>query len=799
MNTGKIAVRKLFRRGEHTITRIISLAAGLAFGIILLSEVFYHFSFDSFYPHSSRIYVVHENYRADNSSDKLNSNNRVSGAIGPGLKAEVPGVEAASRLNSLGPSIFYIGDDKSFNGYFSFADENVFDVLPRPMITGNPKEILSDPMKCMVSDRIAEMFGGEIIGKTIELKEYPGKILTVAGIFKALPENTNFRYDALISMVSTGQFMWDGTDNWMGNDRYYTCVRLEPGVNPESLATAVRKMQEVHQDIKSMEAVQKGMVLKYSFVPIKQIHVADISEMLILLSGIACAVLLVSLLNYILLTMSSLINRAKTSAIYKTYGAGSKDLQLMIFLETVVLFAISLFGSFILITSIQKMIETQSGHTLSSMINPVVVWPVLFTLVAILLVISYLPGRFYSKIPVATVFHEYHNKGNKWKLALLSLQFAGATFVLAVLIISSMQYDKTLSADHGYQSKNIYYGSTSGMTGAKLPTVVNELRSLPQVEKVGIGYSLPVDGASGNNIRIPGEDKDLFNVADFYWVDENYFSILNIPVIEGTEFSPETCVQNDFLISRKGAEMLLVNTGWKDGVVGKQILLTEHGTNTIRGIFPDFTIHSFIEPDLRPAVFSFAPESIIAEGIQKRPSLSFNILVRTYDGTPADITKKIADIMNLGLPYKDAVVKSLETEKAELYSTLVGFRSSMLSGSVVVLLITFLGLLGYTITEASRRSKELAIRKISGASLGRILKIFIRDLELIAIPAVLTGLILAWLGIEKWMENFALKTPVYWWVLALCGLAVLLFVVIVSVLNYIIIANRNPVEALKYE
>ena len=249
MTSLNIAFRKMFRKGEHSLTRIISLAAGLAFGLLLLSEVFYYYSFDSFYPDANRIYVVCENFKTDKSSDRISTYNRVSGAIAPGLKSEVPGIEAASRLNSIGSSVFYTDDKKSYKGEFSFADENLFDVLPRPMIYGNPKEILKSQMNCMVSGEIAEMIGGDVIGRMIELKEYPDKKLTIAGVFETLPENTNYKYDVLISMVSTSRFMWDGTNNWLGNDRYYVCVKLEPGVDPESLIPAVRKMQEVHQDI----------------------------------------------------------------------------------------------------------------------------------------------------------------------------------------------------------------------------------------------------------------------------------------------------------------------------------------------------------------------------------------------------------------------------------------------------------------------------------------------------------------------------------------------------------------------
>jgi len=799
MTTLNIAFRKMFRKGEHSLTRIISLAAGLAFGLLLLSEVFYYYSFDSFYPDANRIYVVCENFKTDKSTNRISTYNRVSGAVAPGLKSEVPGIEAASRINSIGPSVFYTDDKKSYKGEFSFADENLFDVLPRPMIYGNPKEILKNQMNCMVSSEIAEMIGGDVIGRMIELKEYPDKKLTIAGIFETLPENTNYKYDVLISMVSTSRFTWDGTNNWLGNDRYYVCVKLAPGIDPESLSPAVRKMQEVHQDIVHLEAIQQGMVLKYSFKPIKKIHLEDVKEMVVILSAIAFAVLLVSLLNYILLTLSALVSRAKTSAIYKTYGARTGNLQLMIFSETSILFLISLSVAFMIIMIVQPLIEAQIGHHLSAALNPYVIWPMLFFMVVLLFIISYFPGRFFAGIPVASVFQNYPQKGNKWKLALLSFQFAGATFILTILVIVILQCDRLRNSDHGYRSEGVYFGSTSGMPGSKLSTVLNELRAIPQIETVGLGSSVPTEGASGNNVSLPDDEKELFNVADFYWIDENYLSIINIPVVEGNNFSPESCVPYDFLISHKGSDMLMINSGWKDGVIGKQITLSEHGTHTIRGIFPDFVIGSMAYPDQRPIMFSFLPDDKFQERIEKNPSFSCYILVKAYKGGETDIMKKMTDVLNNALPHQDAVVKSLENEKTDLYSSERGFRTAMLAGNIIILLITIMGLLGYAITEASRRSKELAIRKISGAGLSDIIKIFIKDLMFIAIPAALAGSVGAWFAGHKWMENFVSKIPLHWSIFILCSLFVLLMIGLVSVLNYIIIANRNPVDALRYE
>lgn len=799
MNSLKIAYRKLFRKGEHSLTRIISLAAGLAFGILLLSEVLYYYSFDSFYPDAGNIYVVCENFKADNSSDKIETNDAVSGAVAPGLKAEVPGIEAATRLNSIGTSAFYTDDKKVYEGMFSLADENLFDVLPRPMISGNPGEILRTPMNCMVSGKIAEMMGGDVIGKVIELKEYPNKKLTIAGIFKALPENTNYKYDILISIVSTSEFIWDGTKNWFGNDRYYTCIKLASGVDPESLAPAVRKMQEVHQDIARMEQMQNGMVLKYSFKPIRKIHIDDVKDMVIILSAIAFAVLFVSLLNYILLTLSALVNRAKTSAIHKTCGAQASDIQQMIFTETLLLFLISLVSAFIIILIIKPLAEAQLGHQLSSVLNPYVIWPLLILMAVLVLLISYLPGRFFARIPVATAFRSYHQKGNKWKLALLSLQFAGATFILTVLVVVMLQYDRMRNSDHGYRADGVYFGSTSGIPANKIPTVLNELRTISQIETVAMGCAVPTDGASGNNVSLPDQEKELFNVADFYWIDENYLSILNIPVTEGSGFSPKTCIPNDFLISRKGAQMLLVNSGWKDGVVGKQITLSEHGTNTIKGVFPDFITNSMADPDKRPAIFSYLPDEKFQELIEKHPSLSCYFIVKAHEGAYSGIIERISAVLNSALPHQDSVVRSLKAEQTDRYASEKGFRNAMVAGNIVILLITLMGLLGYTVTEVSRRSKELAIRRVSGAGLSDILKIFILDLEYIALPAVLIGMTGAWFIATKWMQNFAYKIPLSWSIFMSCSLFVLFMIAVASAANYIIVANKNPVESLRYE
>ncbi len=664
MKNLKLAVRKLFRKGEHSVTRVISLAAGLAFGLILLSEVFYYYSFDNFYPDANRVYVVNTVAKLDKSSDKLSTFPQVSGAIGPGLKAEVPGIEAATRINSLGKNTFYSEDNNSYKAKVALADEHWSDVLPRPMLAGVAKEVLSSPMTCMVSSKIAQNMGGSVVGQTIELKDYPGKKITIAGIFEEIPENSNYKFDIAISMVSTGNFIWDGTQNWLGNDRYFTAVKLEKGISPKSLAPAVRKMQEKHQNIEELER-KHNLVLKYDFEALQDFFPNKVKNMIFILSAIAFIVLFVSIMNYMLLTISTLVNRTKTSAILKCYGAEKKNLLGMIFTESLLIFLISLAVAFVLILIIKPFVESQVAHSLSAILNPYVVVRILVILSIIILSIGYFPGRVFAQTPVAAAFRTYRKKGTQWKKGLLAVQFASAGLILTMLFVVSLQYEKIKNHDHGYATEDVYYGSVSGMNPHKVLTVVNELKALPEVKNVGFGKGIPFFGASGNNVLSPERDKELFNVADFYYVDDAYFSILEIPIASGTAFTEGISSPNDVLISQKGADLLVMNNQWTDGVVGKDIEITEHnayGSSRISGVFNDVIVGNISDTDHRPSVFFYAPKEEFIKKFEKYPNYNFMILIKTFPGKNINVIQQFTDIFNSAMTRPEAQIYSLDAE-----------------------------------------------------------------------------------------------------------------------------------------
>jgi putative ABC transport system permease protein len=174
-------------------------------------------------------------------------------------------------------------------------------------------------------------------------------------------------------------------------------------------------------------------------------------------------------------------------------------------------------------------------------------------------------------------------------------------------------------------------------------------------------------------------------------------------------------------------------------------------------------------------------------------------MIKAHSGITDNLIPKLTNVFNEFVEHQDAVVKSLETEQQNLYMDERGFRDSIIIGNFIILLITTIGLLGYTANEANRRSKELAIRRINGANLPSILKMFIYDLESIVIPAVGIGLIAAWFTANKWMMNFAGKIQLHWGIFVGSSLSIILLVAIIAAINYTRISSRNPVESLRYE
>ena len=788
MKNLNIALRSLFKKGRSNGIKILSLGVGLAMGLVLISKVCFERSFDKFYPDSDRIYRLHENIIRDG---EYKSYGQVSGGVATAMQVEIPEVEKATRLTYIGgdKELFKTQDGNRYSArYVVMGDTNVFDLLPRPILIGDPKETLSRPGYVMISNRIAKLLGGaeQAGNKEFEFESSPGQTYTIGGVFEDVPENSHLRFEIVASLE--GMSKWS-RENWLGNDRYLGYVKLYPGTDPESLTTAIREMQGRHCDLE--EVKKAGIDLTYSLVPLMDMHSNsdEVKSMNSLLGFLAFVLIFMAAMNYVLIVISTLINRTKEVAVHKCYGASDKNLFGMIMSETCLHMLISLLLAAFLIVLFRTKTEELLGATLGALFSTQTIVILIGVCIVIFFITGLIPTYMFLRIPVAAAFRNFKESRRYWKLCLLFIQFLATAYLVALLSVINKQYDYMVNVDPGYAYEKLAYCSTQGVEESVRNTAIEELRKIPEVDKVSACYDLPISGMSGNNVSLPGDDRELFNIADMYWVKDDFFSLMEIPVIEGEVFRSDGSASNKVMVSRSFVEKMEQVAGWTGSAIGKNIIITEHSQNgepfTICGVYEDVCIGSTGNPDTRPTALFYDRYAPM-------------ILIKFHEMSPENI-KKAQKVLEDVMPDRNVTVTAYYMDMIDLYKDSRTFRDSVMIGGIVTLIIALIGLLGYTSDETNRRGREIAIRKVNGATAWSILKMISKDISYIAIPAIVIGMTVAYYSGTGWLEKFTEKAPIGFFIF-LAG-AMMVYVLIIACVLYRAwaVSNSNPVDSLKSE
>lgn len=788
MKNLNIALRSLFKKGRSNGIKILSLGVGLAMGLVLISKVCFERSFDKFYPDSDRIYRLHENIIRDG---EYKSYGQVSGGVATAMQVEIPEVEKATRLTYIGgdKELFKTQDGNRYSArYVVMGDTNVFDLLPRPILIGDPKETLSRPGYVMISNRIAKLLGGaeQAVNKEFEFESSPGQTYTIGGVFEDVPENSHLCFEIVASLE--GMSKWS-RENWLGNDRYLGYVKLYPGTDPESLTAAIREMQGRHCDLE--EVKKAGIDLTYSLVPLMDMHSNsdEVKSMNSLLGFLAFVLIFTAAMNYVLIVISTLINRTKEVAVHKCYGASDKNLFGMIMSETCLHMLISLLLAAFLIVLFRTKTEELLGATLGALFSTQTIVILIGVCIVIFFITGLIPTYMFLRIPVAAAFRNFKESRRYWKLCLLFIQFLATAYLVALLSVINKQYDYMVNVDPGYAYEKLAYCSTQGVEESVRNTAIEELRKIPEVDKVSACYDLPISGMSGNNVSLPGDDRELFNIADMYWVKDDFFSLMEIPVIEGEVFRSDGSASNKVMVSRSFVEKMEQVAGWTGSAIGKNVIITEHSQNgepfTICGVYEDVCIGSTGNPDTRPTALFYDRYAPM-------------ILIKFHEMSPENI-KKAQKVLEDVMPDRNVTVTAYYMDMIDLYKDSRTFRDSVMIGGIVTLIIALIGLLGYTSDETNRRGREIAIRKVNGATAWSILKMISKDISYIAIPAIVIGMTVAYYSGTGWLEKFTEKAPIGFFIF-LAG-AMMVYVLIIACVLYRAwaVSNSNPVDSLKSE
>ena len=793
-------------RFKDTLIKILSLGIGLAIGIVLIAKVCFELSYDSFYNDVDRIYRIKaETVFGDRQSD----DGRISGGVAPGFQAEVPGVESATRyLDKTSRTNKYLDEEGNvlFEGRFIIADTCFFKVFPLPILAGDPIKALSSKQSLAISRSFAENLGGfnECIGKVVGV-ENDEDVYVIEAVFDDFPVNGTISFDVAYSMEWQDKA---SSENWVFNDMYTGYVRLQQGIDPHSLDEAIHKMQATHQDLEKLKT-ERGYEVRYHLVPFNKMHTSDpeVRNTVIVLSIVAFLLIFISLMNYILIVLSSMVKRSKEIGIRKCYGAGGRDIYGMLLKEAAIHIGLALLLAALLILAGSNLITNLLGVSFTTMLisKSMRVIVIVIALVFVLSVI--VPGVLYTHVPVWQAIRNFSMNMRHWKLFLLSLQVAVNVFIVAMLLVVTGQYEHMASEDMGYKYKNLYYIDARTVKARDL--IVNKLASLPEVQGVEGCAILPFKGAEGNVIQ--KERTTLVQLADGYYVTDGFYDMLEIPFLAGG--LPKDSSQ--VAVSESLIEKMMEFEDWSDGAVGKQIFISDHSyfyvgkslyiePLTISGVYRDIRIGSALKPNLKPSCyfhgdfFSGTNFDGVYFGKTSIHPMRY-LLVKVNHANKKSKEKLQAAIEEFAQEGEELEVKSYAAEVRAQYADNRKMRNTILVGALFALLISLIGLIGYVSDEANRRSKEIAIRKVHGAVSGEIVRMFVGEVLKLSLVAAVIGAVGAFFVARKWIEQFAFRINLSPWYFIGAAIIVLLLVGLVIGLSSWRIARANPIKSLQNE
>lgn len=768
----------------------------MAIAVILIAKVCFELSYDSSYQDIDRIYRIRTGIQRQGEDKDFS---QVSGAIAPGFKAEVPGVLEATRVTGIFNSENFIIDDEGSKvcGEHLLADSCFFRILNRQFLAGDPEAALKSwSGEVAVSRTFAEKLGGvdEAVGKQIANEDNPNLKLTVCGVYEDFPKNGSIHADVILSIEAMSKW---SLNNWVGNDRYIAFVKLAKGVDPASLKDAIHEMQKAHQPLEEME--KSGVTLWYFLAPFSKEHSSqpEVRNLVFILSIIAVLLLLVSIMNYVLVAISDVIRRAREVGVRKCYGAQAWDINKILLKETACNLGLSLAVAALLILAFRGAVESLLGVPVQDLVTPLSVWIIVGVVVLVFVISAIIPAQMFTRIPISSAFRGYKESKRRWKISLLAFQFAINAVLVSLVLIVSFQYRKVLNADPGYEYSNLVYETFPSYDQTKMNAIAGALRQLPEVEAAELTYTTPLESASGNNVYIPGDDRELFNVADEYGASEGFFSMMGFRLVEGSV--PKG--PDDVAVSKSFVDKMAAFANWSDGAVGKVVSITEHGEVTICGVYEDYVIGSVSEPDNRPSVRfcwnrDFYTDEAKANGAYDWSKLMQTLVVKLTEVTP-ETMRKVEKLIREVAPDSDAAVQPYAETFRSMYDPTRQMKRTYTLGALFALLIAVIGLISYVRDENYRRSAEIAVRKVNGAQSSEIVSMLVMDVLKVALLAILIGDIGAWLVAHYWLQQFALKITLSPLFFIAADIIVLAIIIVTIVLGSLRIAHTNPVESLK--
>ena len=769
--------RYLWNHRGDSFTRVVSLSLGLIVALLIFSYVGLKLSYNRFLPDKERVYQV---WTISPQFSGNEANTQMVLPLAPNMANDIPQIEAATHYIDNLLQINHKGNN--FDVAMYKVNTDFFEVLDFGMISGDVRHVLSEEGRAakevLISKRLSDLLfdDEDPLGKTIETTNENKYV--VGGVFKTPPvNNTIGQFDMLYYInYNTDDYIWTGSD------LYPTYIKIREG---NDIAEVEALMDDFVKRYPSYKDYVDEWQVSFRFIPIDKtmFFKSNVKQTTLLLGAIGFVAMLMACLNYVLLTISSLSERSKTIAMLRCNGAKRTNVFMMLLVETLLILIAAIVLSVFIILCLSREIS-QLFFDIKVLFALERIWiPMLVCLVAFL-VAALIPAAIFSSVKLQYAFRGGAENRAWWKKTLLFVQVACTTGIVIFLGITARQSSYVLTADHGYKYDKIMTVCIPGTTSTQL-TIRDELLKQTCVEDVAISLGYPMWGYSGN----PVYDAQWNLLFSCRWeiADEHYIPTMQMKIVEGRNYKP-TDAPNKVLVN----EAFVEQHGWNDEPLGKTFYKGDGGTYEIIGVVADYQMgDGWVQPIVIHPFHAYLDENRVN---------SFHFNIRMTDFSQENI-KKIKDVIDTYYTSDwQYGFYTFNERMSDNYAYFNHLRNIVLIAALVTLIISLIGLIGYLGNEMQLRRKEVAIRKVCGATVSEVLKILSMNLTVVVLPAIITGVIAAFIGGHYYLEilrtNSDLITSLSVWLFLGGAMLVSFIIYTVNILCLWKAANENPVEAI---
>lgn len=793
VNSIKMVFRQLRRNKSFSLINLIGLATGLTVCLFITQFVWFEYSFENFNKNASRTYRVNL-YNTSNGVFEGISKGTVSG-LAYAMKQTLPGIEAIARLSSKEGAVVFnpVKQIRNLESRIVFADPSIVDVLAINLLSGDNHEILQTAQSVIISKSIAIKYFGDsdAVGKSLEIG-FPGAniemgLFEVDGVFEDIPANSNQLFD--IVLPPRNEQSWN--ENWAWSN-VTTFVRLSPNSGPEHLREGLAKIvRQYHQD-------DRGD--KYLLEPIRDIrlHALDGSgraTMVNFFLGLGLVVLMLAWFNYIGLSTARFLESMKEVGIRKLIGASRKQLIFRFLTESFVFNTISLLCAILLFVIIWPLaafyFQIQSSELILEIPQ---FWLFLFSILIVGILVSGLyPAIFLSSFkPLQSIkgkLNEFTERSTLRKVLVVTQLTVSLILITAIFAIQK-QIDFIRNQSLGISLEQTLIIDSPVLTDAttvnKYEPFKNEVLRLPSVNGVTYASSFPGSEIDWHraDITLNEENAPYRYSSRIVSIGTEFLSVFNLTLLTGRNFNPDLESDKKAMLINEEATKMFGFKGVEDAI-GKIIFIGSRRFEVI-GVIKNYHFRS-LQHQLQPLLYM--------QGYPRNPAYAIKLTGQNFTSTISTIEKQWKET------YPDNIFSYyFLDEKFDMqYSTdkQIGMIVGVLTFLAVV--VSFLGLFGLSLYTVNRKTKEIGIRKVLGASSLNIVSLLSKDYVKLVIIGCAIGLPVGYQMIKKWLQIYAYQMPIDTSLFLVPVLILVLLTTLTISIKTVKSANVNPIDSLRYE